>query len=414
VLIIIKGVPLVYIFIMFSSQARRSRTSIIVVAVLVVVCLYLVLQLSNSTSTIRPSVWSSPANMPSYKNYSSLYSFDLDGSIHPDWMARVPDHTSLASLSIPGTHDTETFDLVNNTKMQCQNHDLKTQLGAGLRYFDIRGRMVIDEAAGGQGAAPEIGIFHAQVYTGYTLEDVLLTLFAFLDQHPNEGVVMRLKEEGPPVRRKPGGTFYDELEGKEQDADTTAYKTTFEEAFNHYRLKNPRTEPGSTKHLLAPWPSPSAPAGSPLLPTMAQLRGKIIVLYEFPTAPGAPKHGVSWTSPHISLEDLWIIEDLEHLEDKWEAIRTSLAAAGASPPGSDVLFLSHLSASVGVLPIEAAAGPLGPVNGSMIEGMNDRTGRLLEKAVKDGQQGKTGVIMGDFPGQRLVDAILARNAWLTD
>lgn len=394
---------------MFTSQTRRSRTNIVVLAVLVAVCLYLVLQLSSSTT--RPFVWSSPEKMPSYKNYTSSFSFDLDRSIRPDWMAHVPDQTSLASLSIPGTHDTETFDLVNNTRMQCQNHDLTTQLRAGLRYFDIRGRMIIDEAAGADGAVPEIGIFHAQVYTGYTLEDVLLTLFEFLTQHPTEGIIMRLKEEGPPVRRKPGGSFYDEEEEKEE-ADDTANKTTFEEAFNRYRLKNSRTEPGSTKHLLTPWPSPSAPEGSPLLPTMAQLRGKVIVLYEFQTAPGAA-YGVPWKSPHISLEDLWIIVDLEHLEDKWEAIRASLEAAGASPPNSDVLFLSHLSASVGVTPIEAAAGPLEAVNGSMIEGMNDRTGRLLEKSVKDGQRGKTGVIMGDFPGQRLVDAILARNAWLT-
>ncbi|POS80542.1 phosphatidylinositol-specific phospholipase C [Diaporthe helianthi] len=397
---------------MFSSQKCRSRTNINVLALLVVVCFYLVLH--QYSSTMRPLVWSSPEKMPSYKNYTSSFSFDLDASINPDWMARIPDQTSLASLSIPGTHDTETFDLVNNTKMQCQNHDLRTQLQAGLRYFDIRGRMVIDGAADGEHATPEIGIFHAQVYTGYTLEDVLLTLFEFLVQHPTEGIIMRLKEEGPPVRRKPGGTFYDGEEGRmeEEEAGDAAKKTTFEEVFNHYRLKNPRTEPGSTKHLLTPWPNPSAPEGSPLLPTMAQLRGKIMVLYEFPTAPGAA-YGVPWTSPHISLEDLWIIVDLEHLEDKWEAIRASLDAAGASPPGSDVLFLSHLSASVGVTPIEAAAGPLEAVNGSMIEGMNDRTGRLLEKSFKDGQKGKTGVIIADFPGHRLVDAVLARNVWLT-
>lgn len=381
----------------------------IVVAVLVVVCFYLVLQLPGAA--LRTIVWSSPGKMPSYQNYTSSFSFDLDKSVHPDWMARVPDQASLASLSIPGTHDTETFDLVNNTKFQCQNHDLKTQLRAGLRYFDIRGRLVVDEAAGGEETTPEIGIFHAQVYTGYTLEDVLLTLFDFLDKHPTEGIIMRLKMEGPPVRRKPDGALIDEEEG-EQEADTAAHNTTFEEAFNYYRLKNARTEPGSTKHLLLPWPTPSAPAGSPLLPTMAQLRGRVIVLQEFPSSTGVT-YGVPWTSPHISLEDLWIIVDLEHLEDKWRAIRESLEAAAASPPGLDVLFLSHLSASVGVTPIEAAAGPLEAVNGSMIEGMNDRTGRLLEKVVKDGQQGKTGVIMGDFPGQRLVDAILARNAWLT-
>lgn len=395
---------------MFTSQTRRSRTNIIVVAVLVVVCFYLVLQLPSST--LRAIVWSSPEKMPSYQNYTSSFSFDLDKSVHPEWMARVPDHTSLASLSIPGTHDTETFDLVNETKFQCQNHDLRTQLRAGLRYFDIRGRLLIDEAASGEETAPVIGIFHARMYTGYTLEDVLLTFFEFLNQHPTEGIIMRLKQEGPPVRRKSEGIFLEDEEEAAQVADTAAYKTTFEEAFNHYRLKNTRTEPGSTKHLLLPWPSPSAPAGSPLLPTMAQLRGRVIVLQEFPSATGA-SYGIPWLSPHISLEDLWVIVDLEHLEDKWRAIRASLEAAGASPPGSDLLFLSHLSASVGVTPIEAAAGPLEAVNGSMIEGMNDRTGRLLEKTVKDGQQGKIGVVMADFPGQRLVDAILARNAWLT-
>lgn len=396
---------------MFTSQARRSRTNIIVVAVLVAVCLYLFLQMSGST--LRTIVWSSAEKMPSYHNYTSSFSFDLDKSKHPDWMARVPDQTSLASLSIPGTHDTETFDLVNNIKLQCQNHDLKTQLRAGLRYFDIRGRLVIGETAGGEETTPVIGIFHAQVYTGYTLEDVLLTLFEYLDQHPTEGIIMRLKQEGPPVRRRADGTLLADMEEEEEaDADTTANKTTFEEAFNYYRLKNTRTEPGSTKHLLLPWPSPSAPAGSPLLPTMAQLRGRVIVLQEFPSAAGAG-YGVPWTSPHISLEDLWIIVDLEHLEDKWRAIRESLEAAAASPPGSDVLFLSHLSASVGVLPIAAAAGPLEAVNGSIIEGMNDRTGRLLEKTAKGGHQGKIGVVMADFPGQRLVDAILARNTWLT-
>ncbi|KAI3402275.1 hypothetical protein diail_205 [Diaporthe ilicicola] len=392
---------------MYASQGRRSRTSIVVLAVLVMVCSYYALQLISST--LRTNMWFASGNPPSYHNHTSLFSFDLDQSVHPDWMARIPDQTSLASLSIPGTHDTETFDLVDNTVFQCQNHDLRTQLRAGLRYFDIRGRLVIDETAGGEeGAAPVIGIFHAQVYTGYTLEDVLLTLFEFLDQHPTEGIIMRLKQEGPPVRRKPEGIFEDD----EEAADATAYNTTFEEAFNHYRLSNPRTGPGSTEHLLIPWPSSSTPSKPLLLPTMAQLRGRVIVLQEFPSAPGSG-YGVPWTSPHISLEDLWIIVDLGHLEDKWKAIRANLEAAAASPPGADVLFLSHLSASVGVTPIEAAAGPLEAVNGSVIVGMNDRTGRMLEKRVEPGQQGKTGVIMGDFPGQRLVDAILGRNAWLT-
>ncbi|PSR81877.1 phospholipase C, partial [Coniella lustricola] len=352
---------------------------------------------------------SSPSSLPpaTYHNYTSVFSFDLDEAVHPAWMARIPDHVSLASLSIPGTHDTMTFDLVDNEIFQCQNHHLGTQLRSGLRYFDIRGRLI----------TADIGIFHGHVYTGYTFQDVLLAVFAFLDENPSEGIVMRIKQEGSPLKHK--------------------YNITFEEAFNYYRLKNPATAPGCDAHLLYPWPTTSR-----MVPTMGELRSKILILYEFPTVPTtsstlspqllpkAPQttppppsttttstinyYGIPWTSPHIVLEDLWIILSPELLERKWDAIRQNLVLAGASPDDGDVLFLSHLSASVGVLPIEAAAGPLPErTNGSVVDGMNERTTLWLEaeevEGYRQGGRGKTGVIMGDFMGKRLVESVLRRN-----
>ena len=42
-------------------------------------------------------------------------------------------------------------------------------------------------------------LFHGIIYQGFTLEsDVLPILTNFLDQHPSEMIVMRLKEEGSP------------------------------------------------------------------------------------------------------------------------------------------------------------------------------------------------------------------------
>lgn len=390
---------------MHGPHGGRSRMSIIVLFIAVMMCSYFLLHmmLSPLQPVFQPYLTSSQP--PSYHNYTSSFSFDLDKPVHPDWMSRVADHVNLTSLSIPGTHDTETYDLVDNPVYQTQNHDLKAQLRAGLRYFDIRGRILINETAGGETGDPVIGIFHGGVYTGYTFEDVLLTLFEFLEAYPSEGIIMRLKQEGSPVRVNRAGVFDD-------DPDSTSLRS-FEDAFNHYRLGNALTEPGSTKHLLLPWP-PSSPtsAAGPVFPTMGQLRGRIIVLQEFPSVLGP--YGVPWKSPHISLEDLWIIPTPAHLEEKWDAIRRKLVEAGASAAGSDVLFLSHLSASIGVLPIEAAAGPLEEVNGTMIVGMNDRTGLWLEQGEGQGVEGKTGVIMADFPGQRLVDAVVRRNAWLMD
>lgn len=350
---------------------------------------YLVLKLllTNLDPTIPFLTPTPPPTPAEYKGYSSLYSFDLSLAHFPTWMANLPDTANLTSLSIPGTHDTMTH-LVTSPVFQCQNLDLPTQLDAGLRYFDIRARLLANETE------PVLGIYHGSVATGYTLADVLLALFAFLDAHPGEGVIMRLKEEGPPVGTRPA------------DPHAPGANRTFEDAFNHYRLADARTAAGCARHLLHhdPQDDPPPPA-SPALPTMGELRGRILVLQEFESASGAA-YGLPWGSPHIALEDLWIIPTLGHLEDKWGAIRANLEAAASSGSGGDVLYLSHLSASVGVLPIEAAAGP--PSNLSIV-GMNDRTGRWLVGGQGSGAGGKTGVVMADFPGRRLVEAILQRN-----
>lgn len=104
----------------------------------------------------------------------------------------------------------------------------------------------------------------------------------------------------------------------------------------------------------------------------------------------------------LEIEDLWEIPDLEALDEKWEFIKESLEATNNGTEKHDgVLHLSHLSASVGVLPIEAAAGNK---NGTVV-GMNDRTGEWL----KGGNGGNTGVVIIDFPGQLLVREILKRN-----
>lgn len=389
---------------MLIPHGRRSLISVTGFVVLSILIGYFALHLLVAPLAVFfPPPVPSPSVQPpaAYHNYTSAFSFDLNETVHQDWMAQIPDSVYINSLSIPGTHDTLTFNLTDNVLFQCQNHDLTTQLRAGLRYFDIRGRLLVD-AAFAQGD-PVIGIFHGHVYTGYTFQDVLLTLFQFLDDNPSEGIVLRVKEEGAPVYR---GDPSDEWQ-------TGEYNTTFEEAFNFYRVNQTLTAPGSEQHFLMPWPALGS-SSDHIMPTMAQLRGRILVLYEFPVV-GAMSYGIPWdVDPYMNLEDLWIIADPEHLDEKWDAVRQNLELAGASDDNGDVLFLSHLSASVGVTPIEAAAGPFTKrENGSVIMGINDRTGLWLEEGTAQGSAGKTGIVMADFPGKRLVDDILGRNGWLT-
>lgn len=112
--------------------------------------------------------------------------FDDDGTIdtsHPDWMKWVPDATSLSQLSIPGTHDSLAF--YGGDLAQTQTLDLTEQLNAGIRAIDIRCRHIEDVFA------IHHGVIFQKTYFGNVLDDAT----AFLQAHPSETIVMRVKEE---------------------------------------------------------------------------------------------------------------------------------------------------------------------------------------------------------------------------
>ncbi|PKS08839.1 hypothetical protein jhhlp_003448 [Lomentospora prolificans] len=347
---------------------RRSVTSVVLIAL----CTFLAMTLFTALLSLGTCIFSWGGQC--YHGYESPYSFNVDKAYNPDWMAWIPDDVNITSLSIPGTHDTMTFDMVNNIQLQCQNYNFTTQLHAGMRYFDIRGRLVNHT----------IGIYHSISYTGYTFTDVLLDMFAFLEDHPTEAIVMRLKEEGRPV-----GDI------------ARQWNKTFEEVFNEFRFKNPETSPGFSKYL---YEVPASSPQSAYLPTMGDLRGKILLLENFPAV--ERHYGLVWDSDLMELEDLWVIPTIDQLEDKWAAIEANLNLARQAPDDNSVLFLSHLSASFGVLPIEAAAGPL---SDKSILGMNDRTGQWLDDS---STTGRTGIVIIDFPGKDLVDIVIEQNAGL--
>ncbi|KKA26111.1 hypothetical protein TD95_003120 [Thielaviopsis punctulata] len=302
-----------------------------------------------------------PGKSRCYRGYASDWSFDGAATTNAAWMSRLPDAVNLSSLSIPGTHDTMTFSLADS-RLQCQNQNLSTQLTAGVRYIDARTRLHGDTLA----------IYHAFQPTGHSFADTFSTLFDFLDAHPSEALVVRVKEEGPRIGN---GTL------------------SFEDAFNLLRLQHPVLAKRFARHLYIP-PRPVA-----ALPTLGALRGKLLLLQEFRSVHG--DYGVRWKSTQMVLEDLWIIPSLTHLGMKWDAIRTALERAQSEPNDNSALYLAHLSASVGVLPIEAAAGSR---DGSVV-GMNDRTGIWLETQEK----ARRGVVIMDFPGQPLLDAVIAQN-----
>ncbi len=115
------------------------------------------------------------------------YSSYVDG---PCWMKYVDDNKFLDELSIPGTHDSGTCSVDNDTEPQssqvkCQQDYIPTQLLEGIRYFDIRL---------GKGDNP--GIDHGDYYLlkkdAYFmhLSDVIGYFKTFLNENPTEALIM--------------------------------------------------------------------------------------------------------------------------------------------------------------------------------------------------------------------------------
>lgn len=111
----------------------------------------------------------------------------------PCWMKYVDGNKYLDELSIPGTHDSSTCSVDNDTEPQtslakCQQDYIPTQLLEGIRYFDIR--------LGKNDKNGDPGIDHGICYLlkkdgGFIhLSDVIGYFKTFLNENPSEALIM--------------------------------------------------------------------------------------------------------------------------------------------------------------------------------------------------------------------------------
>lgn len=178
------------------------------------------------------------------------YSSYVDG---PCWMKYVDDNKFLDELSIPGTHDSGTCSVDNDTEPQssqvkCQQDYIPTQLLEGIRYFDIRL---------GKGDDPGIdhGIFYLLKKDGnyLHLSDVIGYFKTFLNENPSEALIM--------------------LASRGNDEATDESITT---AFAKVMADNPNLFYTSSH-----------------VPTLGEVRGKIVLLRRFRLA-GNSVSGHTW------------------------------------------------------------------------------------------------------------------------
>jgi 1-phosphatidylinositol phosphodiesterase len=306
-------------------------------------------------------------------------------------MSGLPDALGLGALSLPGTHDTLAIHggLAPWAYEAQEDHGdsaatLDAQLDAGIRAIDIRVRVVDNGTA--------FAIHHTDVYQNANFDDVLTHARAFLAAHPGETILMNLHGECDADTAE-GGSGSASIG---HCADDPASTTTADRIriFRSYLARYPGL-------FYAPTVTGVSTAATPQL---GQVRGHLVLTaFTGPVGEVYPGYGLTQLTSGDSgsrVENDWTQCDTG---TKWSEARANIAAASADTSGA--MFTTYLSAN---------CAPFGPGPASVAGGTWFTTG-VNQLALDDltgsggSQLSRTGVVLMDYPGHALIDAVLNRD-----
>ena len=282
-----------------------------------------------------------------------------------DWMRAVPDDTPLGRMTIPGTHDS--CAMYGGHLVSCQSLSLRDQLEAGIRFLDIRLRAAYDR----------LDVHHGIVYQYLSFDDVMSEVGEFLRRQPTEAVIMRIKEEQPPV----GTSWYSHVVHEGLCASLAHEEKLCCAARPASLTFAQLVQEGICASLL---PLEDASACTPL----GALRGKLLVL---PNYKARPWPGGALDYSALRCQDDYLVPTVFHIYSrKIPAIVAALEEARTS----EALWLHHLSgSSAGCYPYTCARF----TNALGIE--------ELQKPARCGY----GIIAADYPGPELIAACIKQN-----
>jgi len=241
-----------------------------------------------------------------------------------EWMGALDGNLRISDLSIPGTHDSMSH--YGGDIAKTQTLRLQPQLALGIRALDIRCRHIDDVFA----------IHHGQVFQNAYFGDVLEVCIGFLDRHPSETILMRVKEEYDPSN------------------DTRTFAETFQWYVDTY---------GASHFWTPPLDSNNNPNGNLQNPTLDEVRGKIVILQDFISDPNN-KFGLRYKS--LDIQDDYALSSITALYDKWLKVKSQLNNAYTGSP--DKIYVNFLSGATGgsliVLPYFVASGHSNPSTGA--------------------------------------------------
>lgn len=302
----------------------------------------------------------------------------LTAATNPDWMRSVPDATSLASISIPGTHETMAVHGGGLVETQ-ENHGdsgatLRAQLQAGIRMIDIRARV---------NSGNTFTIHHGAAYQNANFDDVLATLGTFLGRHPSETVVMRLKQE---------------CTGEFGSCTDVGGQQPFRDIFDAYRAKGPFWQPSVNRDSAA------------ATPTLGEIRGKIVlavlhgprsgVIDHYGLAQFADWHDGSSTY----IQDNYNVPNTGAIATKRDQVRRHLDRTNADDQSK--MYVNFGSgASLFAYPASVAGG------GGGVQGVNPFLLIYLNEGPDvHAEVHRTGMILLDYPGGGLINKIISFNS----
>ena len=213
-----------------------------------------------------------------------------------NWMKEIPDNIKISELTIPGTHDSCTYQIKGlgilvSFAAKTQSWNLEEQMKAGLRYFDIRLRSYNNT----------LHCFHGPIDLGQTFDSILKTASSFIYANKSEGLIMQIVSE------------YD-------DKDCTkSMEQMYQEYIKGY--KNMIIEYNNEK-----------------IPTMGEIRGK---LFFIKIMKGSTSH-----ISHFHIQNSWTCNTIQQIGKKIKKIRTQFQWATVSKENrTGDFFLNYLSSS---------------------------------------------------------------------
>ena len=264
-----------------------------------------------------------------------------------DWMLHLDKSTPLSLVAIPGTHDSGAN--VGGIFCQTQYWSIADQLRAGIRYLDIRCRR----------SGNRFAIHHGICFLNQFFEDVIQTVHSFLENHPSETIIMRIKEEHNPTHNA----------------------LSFEDIWNRYMNEEFGFSELFLKNLTG-------------IPTLVNARGRIVVLSD--EEGPRPEYGLSWSDRrYTDIQDQFEVNSPHALAEKTELVFSYMEKASQQP---QKFTINHLSASGVPKPDYFPLDIAGTTNVAAYRLIGTVGGKRL-----------MGLLFMDYPGEALIARIIKSN-----